>query len=177
MSPKKPQGVLARAEGATRHTALVVASGIVASLGGSAVMGWLLKWGHSLDSGGLVLAWHWLAARTWLWAILPSVGYLMGRIGLASPLSFAVTASLSGEVFELLVATAVGGLDSVFQSALDVVLRLATLMLGIALTAAMTGRGVKRAEARQRRAAAEAERRRGEYEELQRKSRAGDDQQ
>lgn len=75
-----------------------------------------------------------LSARLWLLAVLPAFAYALARAIDLKPMSTAVGAGLSGELFDLLFGVAQGGLGALVANVSTVLVRLATLGVGIALT-------------------------------------------
>lgn len=167
---KKEPGRLGRAESASRRAVLLVGSGVFAFiLGGFVMSGLSVRVGERLGAiSNEAAAWllHWILLRTWLWAILPFLGWAAGRYLGVQALRFAVTATLSGEAFGLMLATASDGLDWVMGSPGDMVARALTLVGGVGLVSWAVSRGLASADAAQAVADVEAEKRKAEYAEF-----------
>jgi hypothetical protein len=108
----------------------------------------------------------WGLQRLWLWLVLPAMGLLAGRLLKVSPNRFALTAGLTGELYGVLIASAGDGLEAAFLDWLDVLARVATLGLGLWLTAKAVELGRSAALRAQARAEAVAQRNAAEYAEM-----------
>ncbi|MEW5737279.1 MAG: hypothetical protein AB1938_00045 [Myxococcota bacterium] len=118
--------------------------------------------------GDETAAWllQWILQRTWLWAVLPVLGWGAGRYLGVTAMRFAVTSVVSGELFGLLLATASDGLDWVLGSPGDMIMRALTLVGGVGIVSWAVGRGLAGADAAQAEANVEAEKRKAEYAEF-----------
>lgn len=163
-------GRFARAEGAARRVVLFVGLGVAAYVIGGLVTAGLSvrlveRFGAPASETGAWLL-KWALARTWLWSVLPAIGFGVGRYLELSPWRFAITSVFSAEVFGLLLMTAGDGLDWVLGSPADMVMRALTLTGGIGLVAWAVKRGLQAAAAAQAEANVEAEKRKAEYAEF-----------
>lgn len=149
---------------------LLVGSGVLAFVVGGLVMSGLsVRLGERVGPlGDGLAAWlvQWVLVRTWLWAVLPLIGWAGGRFLDFAPRSFSLTAVLSGEAFGLLLATASDGLDWVLGSPADLAARAVTLAAGVGLAFWSVGRGLAAAADAQAVADVEAEKRKAEYAEF-----------
>ena len=144
-TPQVPSGY-ARAEAGSRKAVMHVGLGVVAfvlgsifSVGASARIGERLG---PIESEAGALVFRWVFERLWLIAVLPLFGYAMGRFTEVKPSRFALTAGIAGEVFSVLLVTAINGLDYLVDDTAGLVARGVTLFLGMVITvrAVMLGR-------------------------------------
>ncbi len=166
---KAPSGY-ARAESGSRKVVTHVGLGVVAfvlgsifSVGASARIGERL--GPIESETGLVV-FRWFFERLWLIAVLPLFGYVMGRFTEVKPSRFALTAGLSGEIFSVLLVTAINGFEYLFEDTTALLARGVTLFIGLMITARAVMMGRAEAEVSQVEANLVAEKRKAEYAEF-----------
>lgn len=163
--PPTSLGLYARGEAGARLVVILVGAGVGAfTVGGfvvSAVSGWAVV---ESPTAAFVVAWG--LQRLWLWLVLPALGLGAGRILTVSPNRFALTAGLTGELYGVLIASAGDGLEAVFLDWLDVLARVATLALGLWVTAKAVGLGRAAALRAQAKVEAIAQRNAAEYAEM-----------
>ncbi len=164
---QKQPGMLKRAEGSARRWVLQLGLGVAAFVLGSIFSsGASSRLGERLgpfESETLAFLFSVAMQRLWLVALLPAFGWAFGRFSEGSPLRFALTAGLSGEVFHLLLLSAMNGFESLWLDVDAAVIRLVTLLVGMALTVLATGAGRRAAAEAQQEANAIAEKQRAEY--------------
>jgi hypothetical protein len=163
-------GLFARGEARARSMVIQIGAGVMARMvGGAAVGGFsgsLDAWVGSADHPVVLFVAGWMLARVWLWGLLPALGWGAGRVMEVRPERFALVAGLSGEVFDVLLDAAGGGLEAAFVDWPDVLARVATLALGLWLTAKAVGRGRHGAKVAREQAEAIAARNAAEYAEM-----------
>lgn len=169
-SEGRAPGALGRAEAASRQVVLQLGLGVA-----SYVVGGLLSAGATsrlgdrlgaIESPALLWTLGWLLQRLWLWAVLPLAGWGAGRFLRVRPARFALQAGLAGELFSLLLTTAMDGLDLILEEPLNVVARLFTLGVGLTATAVAARAGLRAAAASDEVARRAAEARQAEYAEF-----------
>ncbi len=164
--PRAPS-VFQRAEGGSRQVVLQIGLGAVAFVVGSIFSAGatvrLAERVGFIESEAVAFAVGWLLQRLWLFVAVPTFGWAIGRFTEIRALRFALTACLSGEVFAVLLFTGINGFEALVVSPADVVARLVTLIIGMAVTLSAVSSG--RAAAREAQLAAneEASKRKAEY--------------
>lgn len=163
----KPPSALVRVEGAARQTVMQVGLGVAGYVLGSifsggAVMRISERVGF-ISSPALAFIFGWVMQRLWLFVVLPAFGWAIGRFTELKSMRFAVTAALSGEIFALLLFTAVNGLDALFDDPGDLLARAVTLLLGMAVTLLAVSSGRRAAQDAQGEADAIAAKQKAEY--------------
>lgn len=163
----KPPSTYARAEGTARQTVMQVGLGVAGYVLGSifaaGAMGRISERVGIIHSVALAFLYGWVMQRLWLFVLLPAFGWAAGRFTEVRSLRFAVTAGLSGELFSLLLFTAVNGLDPLLDSPADLLARGVTLLLGMAVTLLAVSDGRRAAQVSQREAEAIAAKQKAEY--------------
>ncbi|MFO0595975.1 MAG: hypothetical protein U0228_11735 [Myxococcaceae bacterium] len=163
----RPPGLFTRAEAGSRQVVMQVGLGAVAfvvgSIFGSGATTRIAERLGPVESDLVDWVLTTLLSRTWLFVFVPLFGYAIGRFTQISPVRFALTASLSGETFAVLVLAGINGFDFLIVEPKEVVARLVTLFIGMVLTAAAVRAGRKAHDAAELRSLAEAQRRKAEY--------------
>lgn len=171
-------GLYAKAEAGTRHATLMVGLGVVAYfVGGFLMAGVFVRFGdlfRAAQAEWLVFTLSWLLRRTWLFVVLPVFMWAAGRLLSVSALGLAITAVAAGEFFDLMIELARAGLEGTLPLASDVVARVVTLAMGVALALAAVQRGQRAGEAASERAKAKAAASQTEYDEFLRRARGGE---
>lgn len=166
---KKPS-VFSRAEGGARQVVLQIGLGVVGF-----VMGGLFSAGVSarlaervgfIENASIAFAIGWLLQRSWLLLIVPLIGWAIGRLTALPALQFAAIACVSGEVFSVLLYTAMNGFDMLLDDPPQVLMRLVTLFVGMAITVSAVNEGRKSAREAQAAASVVAEQNKAEYDEF-----------
>lgn len=156
-----------RAEGGSRQIVLLLGLGAV-----SFVIGSIFSAGASvrlaervgfIESEAIAFAVGWVLQRLWLFVAVPMFGWVIGRFSEIRPLRFAMTACLSGEIFSLLLLAGINGFESIVENPVDVVARLVTLIIGMAVTLSAVSSGRAAAREAQNAANEEALKRKAEY--------------
>ncbi len=167
---QKVPSTYARAEAGSRKVVLHIGLGVVAfilgsifSIGASARIGERIG---PIESEWGALVFRWVFERLWLLAVLPVFGYAMGRFTEVTPSRFALTAGISGEVFSVLLVTAINGLDYLLDDTGALIARGGTLFVGMMLTARAVMIGRADNELAQAEANVIAEKRKAEYAEF-----------
>lgn len=156
-----------RAEGGSRQVVLQLGLGVLAFVIGGIFSGGANvrlseRFGY-IENEAVGFAVGWLLQRLWLFVVLPAFGWGIGRFTELKPLRFALTASLAGEVFAVLLYSGINGFDSIIASPPDVLARIVTLVLGMAIVVSAVGEGRKASREAQAAAAVQAEARKAEY--------------
>ncbi len=163
----KPPSALVRVEGAARQTVMQVGLGVAAYVLGSIFSGGaVLRISERvgiIQSPAIAFLYGWLMQRLWVFVLLPAFGWAIGRFTELRSMRFAVTAALSGEVFALLLFTAVNGLDPLFENPGDLLARAVTLLLGMAVTLLSVSAGRRAAQDAQAAADVIAAKQKAEY--------------
>ncbi len=167
---QKVPSAYARAEASSRKAVLHVGLGVVAfilgsifSVGASARIGERLG---PIESEAGALVFRWVFDRLWLIGVLPLFGYVMGRFTEVKPSRFALSAALSGEVFSVLLVTAINGFDYLLEDTGALLARGVTLFIGMVITVRAVMLGRADAEVSQVEANLIAEKRKAEYAEF-----------
>ena len=112
----KAPSAFQKAEGGARHAVLQVGLGVVGFIvGGLLTAGATARLAERIgpvDSEAAGFALGWVLQRLWLFVVVPLFGWAIGRFTELRPFRFAVTACLAGEVFALLLATAINGFEA-----------------------------------------------------------------
>ena len=143
-APAKQPGALARAELAARRLVLMMGVGLVAYVAGSMLSTVVLLRVADVVTGvrsdavafGTVVA----IRSAWVLLLLPPLGYLLGRVTGVDALRFTTAAVFTGEVFDVLLRTAMQGFEPMFTTE-ELVGRAATIVLGGGLTLLATSLG------------------------------------
>ncbi|PZR16121.1 MAG: hypothetical protein DI536_07470 [Archangium gephyra] len=166
---KKPS-VFSRAEGGARQVVLQIGLGVAGF-----VIGGLFSAGVSariaerfgyIENATIAFVLGWLLQRAWLLVIVPLFGWTIGRLTALPALRFAVVACVSGEVFSVLLYTAVNGFDALLDDPPQVLTRLVTLFIGMAITVSAVSDGRRAQREAQAEAAVIAEKNKAEYAEF-----------
>lgn len=163
---KRPSA-FSRVEGAARQTVMQIGLGVagyvLGSIFASGAMGRLSERVGLISSPALAFAFGWVMQRLWLFVVLPMFGWAVGRFTELRSLRFAVTAALSGEIFALLLFSAINGFEPLLDSPADLLARGVTLLLGMAVTLLAVSAGRRAAQASQDEADAIARKQKAEY--------------
>lgn len=168
MRTEEKPSVYARAEVGSRQIVLQLGLGVLAFIVGSILsVGASARIGERigpLDSDWAVIGFYWVFERLWLVAVLPLFGYVVGRFTQMKASRFALTSALSGEIFSVLLVTAINGFEFLMEDIGALVGRGVTLLFGVAITAGAVrvGRGGA-AQSAQEAAEVIAEARKAEY--------------
>ena len=141
-----------RAESASRQWVLYVGWGVTAYYLGSflaAYLGeWLLTTARPFENDIATWVFGWLLRRMWLWLVLPLGAYGLCRWTTAKPVRLAVVSALAGELFSLLLIVGVNGVEFLVDDPMEVVIRIVSLVGGIALAVVLARAGQRRARTR-----------------------------
>jgi hypothetical protein len=168
-APAKPGAMNAyfRADAASRQVVLQIGLGVV-----SFIVGSILSVGASariterigfIESETVALLLRWFFERLWLFTVLPAFGYVLGRFTETKPTRFALVGGLSGEVFAVLLVTAINGFDFLFDDVPALIARAVTLFLGLVVTTWAVQAGQEVSAEAQVEADAIAEKKKAEY--------------
>lgn len=163
----KQPSAFTRVEGAARHTVMQIGLGVAAyvlgSIFASGAMGRISERVGLIDSEAVAFVYGWVMQRLWLFVVLPMFGWAAGRFTELRSLRFAVTAALSGELFALLLFSAINGLDPLLENPGELLARGVTLLLGMAVTLLAVSSGRRAAAVAQAEADAIAVKQKAEY--------------
>lgn len=169
-SPSPKPGAFARAEAGSRQIVMQVGFGVVAFIVGSIFSAGagtrIMERFDPIESEAVDLVVRALFERLWLFFVLPFVGYGVGRFTEITPVRFALTAGLSGELFAVLLVAGMNGFDYLIDDGTRVVLRLVTLFVGLTITLRAVIAGRAAAGLAQAKAQATADARKQEYAEF-----------
>ncbi|MGV3624317.1 MAG: hypothetical protein ACO1OB_26090 [Archangium sp.] len=166
----KKASAFARAEGGARQVVLQIGLGVAAW-----VIGGFFQSGASariaerfgfIENASIAFAVGWLLQRSWLLVIAPLFGWCVGRFTEIPSLRFAVTACVSGEVFSVLFYTAMNGFDTLLDDPPQMLTRLVTLFIGMAITVSAANDGRVASREAQLEASKAAEKNKAEYAEF-----------
>lgn len=164
------RSVFSRAEGGARQVVLQIGLGVAAW-----VLGGFFQSGASariaerfgyIESATVAFAVGWLLQRSWVLVLTPLFGWCVGRFTAITPLSFATAACLSGEVFSVLFYTAMNGFDTLLDDPPQMITRLVTLLIGMAITVSAVSEGRRASREAAAVAAVVAEKNKAEYAEF-----------
>ncbi len=134
-----------RAESTARQWVLQIGLGVtgfvVGSMLSSGITARLLERLGAIENETLAEAFTVVMQRLWLLLVIPAFGWAAGRFTQLVALRFAVTACVSGEIFSLLLFTAMYGLEGLTEDPGLVASRLVTLLVGMALTVRAVAQG------------------------------------
>lgn len=163
---KRPSA-FSRAEGVARHSVMQIGLGVAAyvlgSIFASGAMGRISERVGVIDSAPVAFVYGWVMQRLWLFIVLPMFGWAAGRFTELRSLRFAVTSALSGEVFAVLLFSAINGFEPLVDNPPDLLARGVTLVLGMAVTLLAVSSGRRAAAASQAEADAIAATQKAEY--------------
>lgn len=169
-----PKGVLEPIRDRVRRLQLIVGIGFVALILGSvttaALSAKIVPRLDGLESGWARWVISLLIAGVWAYAVLPLLCYGAARILELRPLSTAVGAGVTGELFSLGIFFVTGALGSDEEPLRLLVPRFGVLAVGIALSAWAVRRGRADAEDTERAARAAAAQKKDEYAEFTREA-------
>jgi hypothetical protein len=174
MTTEKPvergPSAYARADAASRQVVLQLGLGVVAFFGGSILSaGAAARIGERIgpiESEWVAMVFRFGFERLWLLAMLPVFGFAIGRFTEIKGTNFALMAGMAGEVFSLLLVTAINGFDFLLEDTVGLIARGVTLFVGMMLTAFAVQAGREASEAAQTEADAVAAARKAEYAEF-----------
>jgi hypothetical protein len=146
MSETTPRRRFQRAEAGARSLVILTGGGVMAFfLGGLLASGLAVRVAErvgTISDPRWGFLFGWFLQRIWLWVALPAIGWVVGRfLPRVKPIDFAVTASLTGEVFGMLLSSGVNGVDFLFVGVTDTVARILTFLLGLWFTKLATDAG------------------------------------
>ncbi len=169
-APKRTVSLFAKAEAGSRQLVLQIGLGMVSLIVGSILAaGATPRIGERLgpmESESMAWALGWVLQRLWLFAVLPLFGAVIGRFTEITPLRFALTAGLAGEIFSLLLTAGINGFDYLLGDPKEVIAQVLTLFVGLAITMSAVMAGQSAAAEGQAEADVIAQKRKAEYAEF-----------
>ena len=164
---QKPPSILGRAESGSRQVVMHVGLGFVSLVVGSIMSaGVATRFAERLPimtSPAVSFAFGWVIQRLWLFVLLPLVGWTIGRLTEVKPLRFALTAGLAGELFGVLLYSAINGFEIFYEAPADTLARIVTFFAGLAIVVAAVREGQAAGRVAQAEADAIAAKQKAEY--------------
>ena len=141
----------ARAENASRKLVLMIGTGAMACLFGTIVARWVLSQFINAelvpDSETAAIVLGELMVCFWALSALPLAGWMSVRFLEVTAAGFTFTAGLAGEVFSLMLRTAVVGIENAFEGPTDLAMEIVLISLGFFLTWFASRKAEKKLEA------------------------------